>query len=174
MPYDEAVAAEVCERLSQGESLRAISEDKAMPSERTVYRWLAAEPTFWQLYARAREAQMDKWADDIVEIADDATNDYMERIGKGGAVERVVDPETVQRSKLRLDARKWLMSKLASRRYGDKVSIDLDANMKVESMTDAELEAKTAMLLQRLGIEAAGPLLIQAEEPEPVPSLDNG
>ena len=164
MVFDESIALKVCLRISQGETLRAICEDSAMPSHQTVYRWVAVEPTFRTDYARAREAQMEGWADDIVEIADDATNDYMERIGKGGAVERVVDPETVQRSKLRLDARKWLMSKLASRRYGDKVSIDLDANMKVESMTDAELEAKTAMLLQRLGIEAAGPLLIQAEE----------
>ncbi len=158
--YDESIALEVCLRISQGESLRAICEDKAMPSERTVYRWLAATPVFRQAYVRAREAQMDHWSDEIVEIADDASNDYIERIGKDGEVERVFDPEAVQRSKLRIDTRKWLMSKLAARTYGDKVDVNLSGSVEVSTLSDEELEARTRARLVALGVEIAAPLLL--------------
>jgi len=173
MEYDEAVALEVCERLSQGESLRAICEDPAMPSHQTVYRWAAVQPTFRTAYARAREAQMEGWADDIVEIADDATNDYIERIGKDGEVERVFDPEAVQRSKLRMDARKWLMSKLAGARFGDKLDVNLNATAEVAALSDEELERRTQARLVALGVDVAGPLLLalpgSTGTPPPVP-----
>ncbi len=95
MEYDEEIAAEVCDRLSQGESLRSICEDPRLPSHQTIYKWAAVQPIFKTAYARAREAQMDKWSDDIVEIADDAKNEYVDRIGKDGEVERV--PERSRR-----------------------------------------------------------------------------
>ena len=165
MPYDEAVAAEVCERLSQGETLRAICEDPAMPSHQTVYRWVADEPTFRTAYARAREAQMDHWSDEIVEIADDASNDYMERIGKDGEVERVFDPEAVQRSKLRIATRQWLMARLAAKRYGDRVDVNVTAQVEVSALSDAELEARTQASLKALGVEVTGPLLVVPPAP---------
>ncbi len=165
MPYDEAVAAEVCERLSQGETLRAICEDPAMPSHQTVYRWVADEPTFRTAYARAREAQMEHWSDEIVEIADDASNDYMERIGKDGEVERVFDPEAVQRSKLRIATRQWLMARLAAKRYGDKIDVNVSGSVEVSALSDAELEARTRARLLAMGVEVTGPLLLVPPAP---------
>ncbi len=175
--YDEAIALEVCERLSEGESLRSICEDPRLPSHQTIYKWAAVQPTFRTAYARAREAQMEGWADDIVEIADDASNDYIERIGKDGEVERVFDPEAVQRSKLRIDTRKWLMSKLAAKRYGDKLAVDVTGSVEVAALSDAELEARTRARLVALGVEVTRPLLLTlpgqraakpVPEPEPV------
>ena len=181
IPYSDAVGEAICVRLIEGESLREICEDPDLPSQRTVYRWLAAEPTFWQLYARAREAQMDRWSDEIVEIADDASNDYIERTGKDGEVERVLDPEAVQRSKLRIDTRKWVMSKLAAKRYGDKVDLNVSGSVEVSTLSDEELEARTRVRLVALGVEIAGPMLValpgtvqapvpaMTPEPEPDP-----
>ncbi len=160
IPYSDEVGEAICVRLIEGESLREICEDPDLPSQRTVYRWLAAERTFWQLYARAREAQMDRWAEEIVEIADDASNDYIERTGTDGEVERVLDPEAVQRSKLRIDTRKWVMSKLAAKRYGDKVAVDVTGSVEVSALSDAELEARTRARLVALGVEGAAPLLL--------------
>ena len=113
---------------------------------------------------RARELQMESWAEELKEIAEDGCNDWMERRVADGSIEQVLDHEHVQRSKLRIDTLKWLMSKFAPKRFADKVEVELSGSLKVETLTDEELEAKTAMLLARLGIEAAGPLLIQAEE----------
>ncbi len=176
IPYSDEVGEAICVRLIEGESLREICEDPDLPSQRTVYRWLAAERTFWQLYARAREAQMDRWAEEIVEIADDASNDYIERTGTDGEVERVLDPEAVQRSKLRIDTRKWVMSKLAAKRYGDKVAVDVTGSVEVSALSDAELEARTRARLVDLGVEVAGQLLLAkpgtAQAPLPVPSVE--
>ena len=101
--YDEETGIAICTRIIEGETIKEICKDPDLPSERTVYRWLAAERTFWQLYARAREAQMDRWSDEIVEIADEAATATGERIDKEGNAETIVDPGAVQAAKLRID-----------------------------------------------------------------------
>ena len=76
---------------------------------------------FYPQYARARELQMEAWADEIVEISDDGTNDWMERQLRDGKTEEVLDHEHITRSRLRVDTRKWIMSKLKPGTYGDKL-----------------------------------------------------
>src|ERR1041385_4379143 len=101
--YTQEKADAICERLINGESLRKICLDPDMPDASTVCRWLAHEDNelFRQQYARAREAQADTLADEILDIADDGSNDFM------GDDEKY-NGDAVQRSKLRVDARKWL------------------------------------------------------------------
>ncbi len=71
-----------------------------------------------------------KWAEEIVDIADDATNDWMERRNEEGGVSAVVaDHEHISRSKLRVDSRKWIASKLLPKVYGDKLKLDADVNV---------------------------------------------
>lgn len=120
------LADRICERLVEGESLRSICKDDDMPSVGTVCRWLAddAHPGFREQYARAREAQADTIFDEQLDIADDASNDWMERFDKDGqSLGWVLNGEHVQRSKLRIDTRKWMAAKLAPKRYGDKVAL---------------------------------------------------
>ncbi len=126
----------------------------------TIRRWMAAQPTFREAYARARAQQMEKWADDVIKIADDASGDYVDRIGKDGEVERVVDPETVQRSKLKIDTRMRLMGKFAAKRFGDKIDVNVSATVEVSALSDAELEARTRARLVALGVEVTGRLLL--------------
>ena len=76
---------------------------------------------FSKQYARARETGYELMADEIVEIADDGTNDWMLRNGPDGATEFAIDHEHVARFRLRLDTRKWLLSKALPKVYGDKV-----------------------------------------------------
>jgi hypothetical protein len=97
----------------------------------TVMDWLAKGaakkepyPAFTEQYARAREAQAELYADEIVDIADDDRNDYgfkesEDGTGKSGIA--IIMPDNVQRSKLRVDARKWVASKLLPKKYGDKI-----------------------------------------------------
>lgn len=91
----------ICERIAKGESLRSICSDKDMPATTTVLRWLEAHEAFRIQYARAREKQADHYADEIVEIADKATDANLAR--------------------LQIDARKWTAGKLRPKVYGDKV-----------------------------------------------------
>lgn len=108
------LAGLICDRIAEGESLRSICEQVGMPSRSTVHMWLAQNDTFSDQYAHAREAQADKLADEIIEIADTATDASIAR--------------------LRVDARKWAASKLAPKRYGDKLVHQGDPASPVEHM----------------------------------------
>jgi hypothetical protein len=114
--YDPTIALEICSRIAAGESLRKICLDEQMPVQSTVFKWITANEDFAKQYACARTAQMEAMAEEIIEIADDGLNDTYET--EDG--ERT-NSDVIQRSRLRVDTRKWLMSKLAPKKYGDKV-----------------------------------------------------
>ena len=63
-------------------------------------------------------------ADEIIEIADDGTNDWMKRQQRNGSIETVTNKDHLERSRQRIDARKWLLSKALPKKYGDKQTID--------------------------------------------------
>jgi hypothetical protein len=120
--YRLEIAEAICGLLIEGLSLREIGAREDMPHERTLYRWLADSEEFRQKYAQARELQAERYAAEIIEISDDGTNDWMDR-REGDETVRVVDHEHIQRSKLRVDARKWAASKLLPKKYGDRTEL---------------------------------------------------
>ncbi|PYD80894.1 terminase small subunit [Komagataeibacter oboediens] len=102
--YSRRVAEEICTRLADGHSLRAICNDPAMPHRATVFRWLRDNAAFRALYATAREAAADTLAEEIITIADRATG-----------------RDDVPAMKLRMEARMWVATRLrppADRREG--------------------------------------------------------
>jgi len=115
--FSQEIADTVCLRLADGQTLREICRDEAMPARSTIHLWLLQHEAFSDQYARARDIQVDGWADEIMEISDDGSNDWQER-EHGPSL----NGEHVQRSKLRVDTRKWLMGKAAPKKYGDKVA----------------------------------------------------
>jgi hypothetical protein len=122
--FSEKIVAEICDRLCAGESLRTICRDDHMPVCSTVFVWLTKHPAFAEQYARARDVQADAIFEEILDIADNATNDWMERRGEGDAG-WVANGEHIQRSRLRVDARKWMAGKLAPKKYGEKAALEL-------------------------------------------------
>lgn len=123
--FNPRIADLICERLADGQSLREICRDEGMPGRTTVFRWLEAHEDFRNQYAYARELQAEHYADEILEISDDGSNDWMERKSADGSSVIVADHEHISRSKLRVDARKWLLSKMMPKKYGEKVSAEL-------------------------------------------------
>ncbi|MCW2405049.1 hypothetical protein M2336_001678 [Sphingobium sp. B1D7B] len=117
--FTQEIADAICEGLANARSLRSICLDENMPSQTTVFRWLADEryTTFREQYARAREAQADAIFDECLDIADDAANDYM------GDDEKY-NGDAVARSRLRIDTRKWMAGKLRPKVYGDKLELN--------------------------------------------------
>ena len=120
--YTDALVAKLCRRLAEGETLRAVCGEASMPDKSTVLRWLADDrkAAFRDQYARAREMRADALFDEALEIADDTSDDWITT--EGG--KRVLDHEHVQRSRLRVDTRKWAAGKLAPKRYGDKLGLE--------------------------------------------------
>lgn len=125
--YCIEIADAICERLAEGESLRSICSDEAMPSKAAVFRWLGKHKEFQDQYARAREEQAEALADDLVDIADEQCT--MVRAVKHGTsdddgegnTEVVFDATAVARNRLRIDARKWVASKLKPKKYGERI-----------------------------------------------------
>jgi hypothetical protein len=106
--FSQAIFDTICERLSNGESLRGICRDDGMPQVSTVWRWMVDNEERRNQYVRAREEQADTLADEIVAIADNATD--------------------AQIARLQVDARKWFASKVAPKKYGDKTDITSNGN----------------------------------------------
>ncbi len=125
--YTQELADKICSLLSEGISLRTICLEEGMPDKSTVFKWFRTQPGFVDQYARAKEESADAMSEDILDIADDGTNDLM-WIKRGGEDVQVPDNEVLQRSRLRVDTRKWIMSKMKPKKYGDK--LDLSNNGK--------------------------------------------
>lgn len=149
--FTQEVFDRICERIADGESLRAICADEDMPNASTVCRWLAADDggDLCKQYARSREAQADAIFDEILDIADNAANDWMERNGEDDVGYRV-NGEHIQRSRLRIDARRWMAGKLKPKVYGDKLDLTNSDNS-MSSMTDEQLRARLIALREQAG-----------------------
>lgn len=110
--------------------MRTICLSDDLPAVSTVCRWLAEHEDFREQYARAREAQADTLADEILDIADDGVNDWIEQHGsEGQPIGWEYNGDHIQRSKLRVDARKWIAAKLLPKKYGDKQELELSGSL---------------------------------------------
>lgn len=108
--FTQELADMICERIANGETLRAICRDLGF-SHSTVIEWTMNNKSFSDQYAQARLKQADAYADMIL---DEAFNSHDAQIGR-----------------LRVDALKWVASKLAPKRYGDKVEVEQTGTQKV-------------------------------------------
>jgi hypothetical protein len=124
----QALKTEICERIAEGETLREICRSEHIPSRSVIHKELLDDQSFADQYARARELQLDMMEDELLEIADDASNDWMERHDKeGNSIGCVINGEHIQRSRARIDTRKWIMSKRAPKKYGERVTQEIGA-----------------------------------------------
>jgi len=105
-----------------------------MPAVSSVYLWMGKHKEFSEAYARARDDQADTLADQIIEIADDGTNDTY--VSENGTV--LTNQDVVQRSRLRVDARKWIAAKLKPKKYGDRVEHALSGNVTIAASSHDE------------------------------------
>lgn len=124
--FTDELGAEICGRIAIGESLRSICKNDHMPDVLTVYRWLAKDEDFRHQYALAREDQAETHADELMQIADEMPPQDMN--GR-------TDSGFVHWQKNRIDARKWVASKLKPRKYGDKVGVEHSGGLNLAVVT---------------------------------------
>lgn len=118
--YSDDLADRICAALAEGRSARSVCAADDMPSMQTFWRWLRENPSFRERYAHAKSESADAMVEDMLDIADDGTNDFTE--DDEGKVR--FNAEHVQRSRLRVDVRKWVASKLKPKRYGDALDLN--------------------------------------------------
>ncbi len=106
------------------------------------------------MYARAKEAQADFMADEILDISDNCADEPLivdgEQLVINGKLIRVVTSASVNHARLRVDARKWVAAKLRPRKYGDKLELSNDPERPLQGMTMEELILRQRELESRL------------------------
>lgn len=123
--YTSELTERICAELACGKSLRTVCKSEDMPGLETVFRWLREKPAFRDQYVHAKNESADALVEEMLDIADDGTNDWMEQLDKdGNSVGWKLNGEHVQRSRLRVDTRKWVASKLKPKKYGDNIDVN--------------------------------------------------
>jgi hypothetical protein len=149
--YTQEIASRICEELAKGKSLRSVCKGEEMPCMSTVFNWLRAFPEFLEQYTRAKDESADALVDEMLDIADEATNDWMEQHDKDNVGYRL-NGEAINRSRLRVDTRKWIAAKLKPKKYGERVQAELTGAdggpIQTADMTEVELARRIAFALQ--------------------------
>jgi hypothetical protein len=147
--YSDAVMDEILRRISHGETLtKACASNPDFPAPSTVIDWVHENrANMAERYARARDRQLERWADEVVDKADAA----------------ITNPDTAQAVRLALDSRKWLLSKLKPAVYGDR----LEARVTGKDGGPLQVEAAAAIkalieAMPELGATTALPALASA------------
>jgi len=156
--FTPALFTTICDRISRGESLRSVCRDPEMPHKSTVLRWLREKPQLRDQYRNARDDLLEYWASDILEIADDGTLDTIPGLNKYGDEVMVPNHANVQRDRLRIHARQWLLGKLQPKVYGDRVDVDVSGEIQhtVDITTLSAREKMRRLALFMLEDQAAG------------------
>jgi hypothetical protein len=116
--FTDEIFQQICDRMAEGKGLREICRDPDMPSRTTFLRWIEKDTGRENKYTKAREALMDWYAEEILEIAWDDSQDTIPATKTKAAR---CNNEWVQRSRLKVDTIKFLMAKLHPKRYGDRL-----------------------------------------------------
>jgi hypothetical protein len=137
--HTAATRSKVLERLALGESLKGICADDDMPDRATVWRWIDSDADFKARYDEARQRGLDALADELILIADSPLMGETTTTKADGGVE-VTRKDMLEHRRLQIDARKWTLSKLAPKKYGDKLALGGDAEnplqVVVQRLTD--------------------------------------
>ncbi|ACI54021.1 hypothetical protein FHX14_005979 [Rhizobium sp. BK619] len=143
--FTQALAEKICERIADRESLRAICRDEDMPAKSTVLSWLAddGKAAFRARYALAREILADGFVDELVEIADDRSNDWIEKKNAAGETTGWQENgEAIRRSQLRIATRQWVAEKLRPKKYGSKAEPEQGVTGEVSQLLE-DINGKT-------------------------------
>ncbi|MND20874.1 hypothetical protein D3C76_47880 [compost metagenome] len=123
--YSQELADRICARLADGTSLRTVCKADDMPHVATIFKWMREHPEFNEQYGKAKQEAADALVEEMIDIADDGTNDWMEVHDKdGNCTGYKVNGEHVQRSRLRVETRKWIAAKLKPKKYGERIDVD--------------------------------------------------
>lgn len=140
--FSQEVADAICEAVAtnpRGLDFLCATEEN-FPSSRTVQKWLQEHPKFREAYAVAKLRQADLIFDECLEIADDASGDRKTITRNDGSEVQVMDVEFVARSKIRIDTRLRMASKLAPKKYGEKLDLNATVGFTRQEDALAELE----------------------------------
>lgn len=153
--YTRETANYIIDELTKGRTLNDICREEGMPASATVREWaLNDRDGFSARYATAREIGYHVMADEIIDISDNGTNDWMARNDPSNPG-YLANGEALGRSRLRVDTRKWMLAKVLPKIYGDRVAIggvpgEPIEHKDVTEMSDEDLMARLDAIEKRV------------------------
>lgn len=149
--YTKELADSICAELSTGKSLRSIVSSGDMPAMSTVFKWLREIKEFSEQYEIAKQESADAMGEELLYIADTPVMGEIRTIKPDGTIE-IKQDEMLGHRRLQVDSRKWLMSKMKPKKYGDRLDLTGETTVthKYEDMTDEQLEAAIKARKDRL------------------------
>jgi hypothetical protein len=138
--YDQEAADRVCALLSEGKSLRYAAGEVGL-THTTILGWVDAQPAFSDQYTRARQVGYQLLSDELLEIADDKTE------------------ADTNRARLQVDTRKWMLSKMLPKTYGDKLTTEVTGNLKHDHTVVLQPESQRFLEQMRGGSGGPGSAL---------------
>ncbi len=134
--YSDELAQEICSTIAcQSRGLTYLcSKNPHWPERTTIFQWRLDKPDFSNLYDKAKYAQAESLADEMLDIADETSSDKV----VNNAGNEVCNSEYVNRSRLRVDTRKWILERLSPKKYGSKLenSRSEDEKSLIEKLID--------------------------------------
>lgn len=124
--YTKELGEEICEKLATSNKgiQRLCDEYPHWPCFQTIYEWRIKIRDFGEMYAKSKQQQVEVLVEECIDIADETSRDTVIKIDKNGEEYEACNSEWINRSRLRIDTRKWLASKLMPRKYGDHKNDD--------------------------------------------------
>lgn len=141
-PKKKAAIEDILSKLANGQSLRSVldtTRDKdLLPSRRVFNEWLLNDEKLRTQYASACEARQDKIFEDILKIADDASQDVIKNDNGGESINQ----EFAARSRIKIDARKWMLGKMNPKKYGERIQQDVTVHTEQQLYPDPAADEK--------------------------------
>lgn len=136
--FTQERADSICEAIATTtDGIRAICKKNDV-SVSTWQRWLDERKELQEQYARAKEMQADGIFGEILQIADECREGVKVKTTGEGEYAKVETQtgDMVERSKLQVDARKWVVARLAPKKYGDKIETTLAGSVEIRGIAD--------------------------------------
>lgn len=116
----EEILEDIMIWIADGKSLATICKEKGYPNRKTFFEWVAKDNSIAAQYQTALAMRAELFAEQLISISDNDSFDFNDE-GK-------LNPENIARSKLKVDTRKWIVSRLLPKKYGDKLDLTHGSN----------------------------------------------
>lgn len=139
LTYTKELGEEICNKISISDYglKRLCKENSHWPCRQTIFEWRIKIKEFGDMYTKAKQDQIETLIDNCLDIADDTSHDTIIRIDDNGNEKEICNSEWINRSRLRIDTRKFLAQKLSPKIYGDKVQHNANLNISQEDSLKA-------------------------------------
>lgn len=138
--YSDELGEAICAYIAEGMVLPKICKMPGMPTMRNIFYWVVKNPEFKIKYELASEVRAEVMIEEMIEIADDKSEDCLQDTWNGKTFD-VENREFIQRSRVRIETRKWIASKIKPKKYGDRQTIEHDGSLTIRK-TEIEMPTK--------------------------------